>query len=154
MSDPRPPPDRAEVVIVGAGLAGLACARVLSDAGVEVVVLEASDGVGGRVRTDVVDGFQLDRGFQVLLTEYPEAKRQLDYAALDLRALDRGGAGPCGRSVPPGERSVSRGDDAGVRSRRCDVGSSSDRLPPRQAPNRAHAPVAARDVGSRPPARA
>ena len=90
MSDPRPPPDRAEVVIVGAGLAGLACARVLSDAGVEVVVLEASDGVGGRVRTDVVDGFQLDRGFQVLLTEYPEAKRQLDYAALDLRPLDRG----------------------------------------------------------------
>ncbi len=90
MTDERPLPDQAEVVIVGAGLAGLACARVLFGAGIEVVVLEASDGVGGRVRTDVVDGFQLDRGFQVLLTEYPEAKRQLDYAALDLQPLDRG----------------------------------------------------------------
>ena len=48
-------------------------------------VLEASDGVGGRVRTDVVDGFRLDRGFQVLLTAYPETRRVLDYAALDLR---------------------------------------------------------------------
>lgn len=61
-----------DVIIVGAGLAGLAAARPLVDAGRQVVVLEASDGVGGRVRTDVVDGFQLDRGFQVLLTAYPE----------------------------------------------------------------------------------
>jgi protoporphyrinogen oxidase len=90
MTDLPPPPAQAGVVIVGAGLAGLACARVLCDAGVAPVVLEASDGVGGRVRTDVVDGFQLDRGFQVLLTEYPEAQRQLDYAALDLRPFDSG----------------------------------------------------------------
>jgi protoporphyrinogen oxidase len=90
MTDAKPLPDRAEVVVVGAGLAGLACARVLCDAGVEVVVIEASDGVGGRVRTDVVDGFQLDRGFQVLLTEYPEARNQLDYAALDLRPFEPG----------------------------------------------------------------
>ncbi|MGB8859151.1 MAG: NAD(P)/FAD-dependent oxidoreductase, partial [Ilumatobacteraceae bacterium] len=55
-----------------------------------VVVLEASDGVGGRVRTDVVDGFRLDRGFQVLLTAYPEVSRQLDVAALDLRAFAPG----------------------------------------------------------------
>ncbi len=80
----------AEVVVVGAGLAGLACARELVARGHEVVVLEASDGVGGRVRTDVVDGFRLDRGFQVHLTSYPEARRVLDHGALDLAAFDPG----------------------------------------------------------------
>ena len=70
---------------MGAGLAGLACALRLHEAGAGVRVLEASDGVGGRVRTDVVEGFRLDRGFQVLLTAYPETRRVLDYAALDLR---------------------------------------------------------------------
>ena len=69
-------PERAEVVIVGAGLAGLAAARQLHRAGRDVVVLEASDGVGGRVRTDLVDGYQLDRGFQVVLTAYPELDAQ------------------------------------------------------------------------------
>ena len=54
---------RREVVVVGAGLAGLACARRLHEAGARVRILEAADGVGGRVRTDVVDGFRLDRGF-------------------------------------------------------------------------------------------
>jgi phytoene dehydrogenase-like protein len=83
-------PDRADVVVVGAGLAGLAAARTLADAGRAVVVLEASDGHGGRVRTDLVDGCRLDRGFQVLLTAYPEVDRQLDVAALDLRAFDPG----------------------------------------------------------------
>jgi len=76
---------RADVVVVGAGLAGLACALRLHEAGAAVRVVEASDGVGGRVRTDLVDGFRLDRGFQVLLTAYPEARRVLDYPALDLR---------------------------------------------------------------------
>ncbi len=80
----------APIVVVGAGLAGLGCAVALHDAGREVVVLEASDGVGGRVRTDAVDGYLLDRGFQVLLTAYPEAHRQLDLDALDLRAFDPG----------------------------------------------------------------
>ncbi len=75
------------VIVVGAGLAGLACARRLHEAGVGVVVLEAAGEVGGRVRTDEVDGFLLDRGFQVLLTAYPECRRQLDYEALDLRAF-------------------------------------------------------------------
>lgn len=79
-----------DVVIVGAGLAGLCCARTLVDGGQTVTVLEASDGVGGRVRTDLVDGFRLDRGFQILLTAYPEVARQLDVDALDLRAFDPG----------------------------------------------------------------
>jgi len=76
---------RPDVIVVGAGLAGLACARHLLESGASVRILEASDGVGGRVRTDVVDGFRLDRGFQVLLTAYPECRRVLDCAALDLR---------------------------------------------------------------------
>ncbi len=78
------------VAVVGAGLAGLACAVELQRAGIDVVIYEASDGVGGRVRSDRVDGFTLDRGFQVALTAYPEMHRQLDMAALDLRAFDPG----------------------------------------------------------------
>ncbi|RPI87195.1 MAG: FAD-dependent oxidoreductase, partial [Planctomycetaceae bacterium] len=74
-----------QVLIVGAGLAGLCCAHRLQERGVRCVVLEASDAPGGRMRTDLVDGFRLDRGFQVFLTSYPEAKRLLDYQALDLR---------------------------------------------------------------------
>ncbi|HET9132935.1 MAG TPA: NAD(P)/FAD-dependent oxidoreductase [Gemmatimonadales bacterium] len=78
------------VLIVGAGLAGLAAARTLVAAGRAVRVLEASDGVGGRVRTDLVDGFRLDRGFQVLLTAYPECRAMLDYPALELRPFEPG----------------------------------------------------------------
>jgi phytoene dehydrogenase-like protein len=83
--DPSSLPERVDAVVVGAGLAGLAAARVLHEAGRSVAVLESSDGVGGRVRTDLVGGFRLDRGFQVLLTAYPEVQRQLDVAALRLR---------------------------------------------------------------------
>lgn len=79
-----------KVIVVGAGLAGLTCSKVLSNRGAEVVLLEASDGVGGRVRTDERDGFLLDRGFQVYFTAYPAARRHLDHAALDLRAFDPG----------------------------------------------------------------
>jgi phytoene dehydrogenase-like protein len=86
----RPASHDADVIIVGAGLAGLACAIHLTRAGREVLIVEASDGVGGRVRSDVVDGFILDRGFQVLLTAYPEAKAMLNYDALDLRAFRPG----------------------------------------------------------------
>ena len=89
MSSPVARPDEP-VVVVGAGLAGLSCAVALHDAGIPVQVYEASDGVGGRVRTDHVDGFLLDRGFQVALTAYPEMHRQLDMAALDLQAFDPG----------------------------------------------------------------
>ena len=77
-----------EVVVVGAGLAGLVCARELVRAGRDVVVLESSDGVGGRIRTDRVDGFLLDRGFQVLNTGYPALDDNLDLDALDLCRLD------------------------------------------------------------------
>ena len=83
-------PLSVDVVIVGAGLAGLAAARELCLAGVDVAVLEASDQVGGRVRTDCIDGLLLDRGFQVYNPAYPEAERILDQQALQLRPLAPG----------------------------------------------------------------
>ncbi len=79
-----------QVVIIGAGVAGLCCALRLQEKNIPCVVLEASDAPGGRVRTDTVDGFLLDRGFQVLLTAYPEARRLLDYKALGLRTFAPG----------------------------------------------------------------
>ncbi len=79
-----------EVVVVGAGLAGLACARTLVRAQVSVQILEASDGVGGRVRTDIIDGFRIDRGFQVLFTEYPAFRNLVDLSELDLRRYSPG----------------------------------------------------------------
>jgi phytoene dehydrogenase-like protein len=78
-------PSSPDVVIVGGGLAGLCCARELQAKGVSFQIIEASDGIGGRVRTDTMDGFLLDRGFQALLTAYPEAKRSLDYSRLELK---------------------------------------------------------------------
>ena len=77
-------------MIVGAGLAGLACARTLAAADRSVLVLERDVAVGGRVRTDDVDGFRLDRGFQVLLTGYPAARRWFSDGGLDLRAFSPG----------------------------------------------------------------
>jgi len=79
-----------DVIVLGAGLAGLAAARHLAAAGLDVAVWEASDGVGGRVRTDRVDGFLLDRGFQVLNPAYPALRAEADLRRLDLHPFDRG----------------------------------------------------------------
>jgi len=79
-----------DVLIIGAGLAGLSCARTLESMGISYLLLEASDTVGGRVRTDHMNGFLLDRGFQVFSTAYPEAKGMLDYPALKLHYFSLG----------------------------------------------------------------
>ena len=78
------------MIVIGAGLAGLVCAGELTRAGLQVDVVEASDGIGGRIRTDVVDGFRCDRGFQLLNPAYPAARELLDLGALDLRQLGAG----------------------------------------------------------------
>ncbi len=78
------------MIIVGAGLAGLACAQVLRRHDIDFIVLESSDGPGGRVRSDIVDGHICDRGFQILLTGYPEAQRALDLETLDLQPFAPG----------------------------------------------------------------
>jgi phytoene dehydrogenase-like protein len=81
------------VIVVGAGMAGLTCARLLTDSGISVTVVEAGDAIGGRVRTDrTSEGFVLDRGFQVLFTAYPALRRVLDLRTLDLRLFDNGAA--------------------------------------------------------------
>lgn len=79
-----------KIIIVGAGLGGLVCGRTLQRAGHTVEIHEANDGVGGRVRSDKKDGFILERGFQVLFTAYPAARRQLDYDQLELQKFDPG----------------------------------------------------------------
>jgi phytoene dehydrogenase-like protein len=81
---------QADVVVVGGGLAGLSAAVHLHRAGLAVMVCEAGDEVGGRIRTDRRDGFLLDRGFQVVLPAYPELRRQVDLSALRLRPFLRG----------------------------------------------------------------
>jgi protoporphyrinogen oxidase len=71
--------------IIGAGISGLIAAQVLENYGYAPTVIEATDRVGGRVKTDRVNGYQLDHGFQVLLSAYPAAQKYLDYEALDLQ---------------------------------------------------------------------
>ena len=85
-------PATADIVIVGAGLAGLAAARELQQRDLSVVIVEAADRVGGRVTSDDVAGipFALDRGFQVYNPAYPEGQRVLDHAALDLQSFAAG----------------------------------------------------------------
>ncbi|KAK4799110.1 hypothetical protein SAY86_024475 [Trapa natans] len=78
------------VIVIGAGLAGLAAATHLASERIPFLLLEASDSVGGRVRTDLVDGFLLDRGFQIFITAYPEARKLLDYNSLDLQKFYSG----------------------------------------------------------------
>jgi phytoene dehydrogenase-like protein len=78
------------VIIIGAGVAGLTCAAYLAQANQPFLLVEASDGIGGRVRTDRYKGYLLDRGFQIFLTDYPEARKILDYEALDLQSFRSG----------------------------------------------------------------
>lgn len=73
------------IIIIGAGLAGLAAARRLNRAGREVLIIEADSRAGGRLKTDVLEGFRLDRGFQVYFSAYPFAAPELDYSKLNLK---------------------------------------------------------------------
>lgn len=82
--------EETKVFIIGAGISGLIAAINLEKAGLRPVILEKDHAIGGRVQTDKVDGFQLDRGFQVLLEAYPKAKEYLDYDSLDLQPLSSG----------------------------------------------------------------
>lgn len=76
--------------MVGAGVAGLRCAQVLEAHGVDVEIFERAPHVGGRIATDVIDGFRIDRGFQLLNPSYPQARRALDLERLDLKAFAPG----------------------------------------------------------------
>jgi len=83
-------PQSCDVVVVGAGVAGLVAAADLAASGLDVTVVEAEETVGGRVRSTVRDGYVLDRGFQVLNTAYPAVRRRLDLDALRLRSFPKG----------------------------------------------------------------
>ena len=127
MAYQAPLPDAPHTLVVGAGLAGLSCARLLSERGVDVHVVDASDHVGGRIRTDVLDGFRLDRGFQVLLTAYEELQEQVDLDALDLRSFRPGSM------VWTGERLETLGDpyrnpSSAISTLAAGVGSMSDKM--------------------------
>ncbi len=79
-----------KIHIIGAGMSGLIAAKVLEENGYAPIILEASDRVGGRVKTSIIDGYHLDHGFQVLLTGYPAAQKHLDYTALELQKIAPG----------------------------------------------------------------
>ncbi|KAK1315203.1 hypothetical protein QJS10_CPA06g00577 [Acorus calamus] len=85
-SAPTPP----SAIIIGGGLSGLSAAVHLHSSSVPFLLLESSDDIGGRVRTDIVDGFLLDRGFQIFITAYPHARRLLDYQSLSLNTFYSG----------------------------------------------------------------
>jgi protoporphyrinogen oxidase len=82
--------NKDKIFIIGAGVSGLVAALELEKGGFSPIILEGTDRIGGRIKTDIADGFLLDHGFQVLLTAYPEAQKYLDYEKLDLRIFDPG----------------------------------------------------------------
>ena len=79
-----------DVLIIGGGISGLVCARHLQRRGIEYLLVEGDERVGGRIKTDLKDGFLLDHGFQVLQTAYPAAQEELDYSALKLQPFVSG----------------------------------------------------------------
>lgn len=81
-----------KIHIIGAGVSGLIAAKVLENEGYSPIMLEATDRVGGRVKTDIVENYQLNQGFQVLLTAYPAAQKYLDFDALTLQNFMPGAA--------------------------------------------------------------
>ena len=82
--------EKIKIHIIGAGVSGLIAAKVLEESGYSPTLIESSNDVGGRIKTFIKEGYQIDRGFQVLLTEYPQAKKHLDYKALKLQKLVSG----------------------------------------------------------------
>ena len=77
----------SKIHIIGAGVSGLIAAQVLENYGYQPTIIEATNSVGGRVKSDLVNGYSLDRGFQVLLTSYPAAKKYLDFETLTVQKL-------------------------------------------------------------------
>jgi phytoene dehydrogenase-like protein len=120
-------PVEVDVVIVGGGLAGLAAARRLDRAGVEWLLVEAADRIGGRVTTDVVDGWRLDRGFQVLNTAYPRIPALIDLDGLDMRYFTSGVLVRRGGDLHRLENPL-RGPLAAPQTLTSGVGTLSDRL--------------------------
>ena len=84
------PKEKLKIHVIGAGISGLIASKVLEENGYYPTLIESSEDVGGRIKTMNKDGYQLDKGFQVLLTEYPKAKKHLDYKALKLQKLVSG----------------------------------------------------------------
>ena len=123
----RKKPDVPEVIIVGAGIAGLACARVLDRGGIPIMVLEADERIGGRIKTDHVKGYLLDHGFQVLQTAYPEARRELNYGALQLNAFAPGAVFRIGNRFYPVTDPI-RMPQYLISSLRAPIGSLTDKL--------------------------
>ena len=81
-----------KILIIGGGVSGLTCAIELEKKGYSPVIVDANNEVGGRLYSELVDGFVLDKGFQVLLTAYPAVKEYLDVSALDLNYFSPGAA--------------------------------------------------------------